>query len=85
MHSFHENRDRIYAELTFIKPLKGLTQKVVYFCRLLKYFEASSTNSVDQDQTAPVGSGSNLFACMLMLTNKLTFSDVVILLYNKRV
>ena len=35
-----------------------------------KIFEASQTNSVDPDQTAPVGaveSGSTMFAFMLML------------------
>ena len=49
----------------------------------VEIFEASSTNSVDPDQTAPVRavrSGSTLFTSILMLTNKQTFSDVVILL-----
>ena len=39
-------------------------------------FEASLSNSVEPDQTAPVGSGSTLFASIHMLTNKQTFSDV---------
>ena len=44
-------------------------------------FETLSTNSVDPDQTAPaVCSGSTLFVSILMLTNKQTFSDVVILM-----
>ena len=48
-------------------------------------FEASSTNRVDPDQTAPVAvrSVSKLFASILMLTNKQTFSDAVILLAFK--
>ena len=46
-------------------------------------FEASSTNSVDPDQTTPVGtvwSGSTLFASILMLINKQTFSDTLSLI-----
>ena len=46
-------------------------------------FEAFLTNSVEPDQTAPVGavlSGSTLFASKDMLTDKQTFSDVVIFL-----
>ena len=41
---------------------------VVCFSRLLKFEEASMTNSVDPDQTAPIGavcSGSTLFASLL--------------------
>ena len=34
--------------------LKCISQKVVCFCCLLKHFEASLTNSVDPDQTAPI-------------------------------
>ena len=48
-----------------------------------KIFEASSANSVDPDQTAlvgAVGSGSTLFASILMLNNKHTLLDAVILL-----
>ena len=42
--------------VTIYLPFKGISQKVVCFCRLLKYFEASLTNSEHPDQTAPVGS-----------------------------
>ena len=49
----------------------------------VKIFEASSINSVDPDQTVPVGavlSRSTLFFYILTLSNKHIFSDVVILL-----
>ena len=42
----------------------------MYFLSSTKIFEASKTNSVDPDQTAPVGavrSGSTMFASMLVL------------------
>ena len=42
----------------------------VLFLSSAKIFEASYTNSVDSDQTAPVGavwSGATMFASMLML------------------
>ena len=64
-------------------PLKLISQKVLCFCCLLKHFEASLTNSVDPDQTAPIGavcSGSTLFASILKLNNKQTLLNVVILL-----
>ena len=63
------------------KTLKRISQ-VVCFCCLLKHFEASLTNSVDQDQTAPIGAEgqSKLFASILVLNNKQTLSNVVILL-----
>ena len=54
--AFHWNYDRIYTELTFIKPLKCQSQQKLsafVVCRIV--FEASPTNSVDPDQTAPVG------------------------------
>ena len=47
--------------------------------------EAFLTNSVDSDQTAPVGavrSGSTLFASVLMLTNNKNFSDVIIFCFK---
>ena len=47
---------------------------------LLKHFEASLTNSVDPDQTAPISLiWSTPFASLLMLNNK-QISKVVILL-----
>ena len=45
-----------------------ISTKVVCFSRLLKCKEASMANSVDPDQTAPIGavcSGSTLFASIL--------------------
>ena len=53
-------------------PLRLLSLKGVCFCCLLNNFEASLTNSVDADQTAPVGSvqsGSTLFVSIFMLNN----------------
>ena len=50
---------------------------------MLNNFDASLTDSVDQDQTAPKGavlSGSTLFAFIFMLNNNQTLSNVVILL-----
>ena len=43
-------------------------------------FEAFSTNKVNPDQAAPIAVcfGSILYASILMLTNKQTFSDVVL-------
>ena len=72
MRAFHENPNRIDTELTFIngKPLKPIITKCMGFLLSTKIFEASLTNSVDPDQTAPVGavrSGSTMFASMLML------------------
>ena len=46
-------------------------------------FENPSLYSVDPDQTASIGSvwsGSTLYASIVMLTNKQTFFDAVILL-----
>ena len=48
MRAFHENPNRIPTELTFINPY-------VCFLSSTKLFEASKINSVDPDQTAPVG------------------------------
>ena len=48
-----------------------ITTKVVCFSRLLKCLSASMENSVDPDQTAPIGavcSGSTLFASILNLS-----------------
>ena len=35
--------------------LKRISQKVEYFCCRLTHFEASLTNRIDPDQTAPIG------------------------------
>ena len=54
-----------FAALTLNAPI---ATKVVCFSRLLKCLEASVANSVDPDQTAPIGavcSGSALFASIL--------------------
>ena len=56
-------------------PLRLLSLKVVCFCCLLNNFEASLTNSVDADQTAPAGSvrsGSTLFVSIFMLNDNQT-------------
>ena len=54
--AFHENPDRIYAELTFIKPyIKRISHKSRMLVSPVEILEASSTNSVDPDQTAFVG------------------------------
>ena len=46
----------VYTLNSHLLTLKApITTKVVCFCRLQKCFEASLTNSVDPDQTAPVG------------------------------
>ena len=53
-----------------------ISWNVVCFCRLLNHFLASLTNSVDPDQTAPVGAVwyvSTLFASVIMLRNKRRF------------
>ena len=50
------------------------------FLSSTKIFDASQTNSVDPDQTAP---RSTLFAPILMLNKKQTLSNVVILLAFK--
>ena len=53
MRVFHENPNRIHTELTFIN-LKAHNHKM-FVLSSTKIFEASYTNSVDQDQTAPIG------------------------------
>ena len=53
MRAFHENPNRIHTELIFNQPLKRLITKCM-FLSSTKMFEASQTNSVDLDQTAPV-------------------------------
>ena len=48
-----------------------IATKVVCFPRLLKYLRSPMANSVDPDQTAPIGadcSGSTLFASILSLS-----------------
>ena len=50
MRVFHENPDRIHTELKLIL----LTLKVHIIFSSAALFKASSTNSVDPDQTTPV-------------------------------
>ena len=57
------------AEAPKAPPLNPPLKVVCFYC-LLKHFEASLTNSVDPDQTAPIGSGSPLSASILMLNDK---------------
>ena len=54
MHAFHENPNCIHTEFTFIN-LKGAYHEKLYVLSTAEIFEASYTNSVDTDQTAPVG------------------------------
>ena len=54
MRAFRERPDRV-SLTSYVLTLKAHITKVVCFCCLLKHFEASLTNSVDQDQTAPIG------------------------------
>ena len=53
LHAFHENPDCIYTELTFAIPYKAY-QKSLMLLSSAEIFEATSTNSVYPDQTAPV-------------------------------
>ena len=50
MRAFYENPNRIHTELAFILPLSKM-----HVLSSTKIFKASKTNSVDPDQTAPVG------------------------------
>ena len=82
---FHENPDHIYTELTFINPLSVYYKKRMPLSSA-EIFEDPSIYSVDPDQTASIGSvwsGSTLYASIIMLTNKQTFSDALILLVFK--
>ena len=57
-----------FSQLTLKTPI---ATKVVCFSRLLKCLRNSMANSVDPDQTAPIGavcSGSMLFAYILHLS-----------------
>ena len=45
----------VYTMTSHVLTLKAHITKVVCFCCLLKHFEASLINSVDPDQTAPIG------------------------------
>ena len=47
MRGRHENHVRIYTELTLLTLKAHITNNVACFWRLLKYFEASLTNSVE--------------------------------------
>ena len=53
MRAFHENPYRIHTELTLL-TLKRIITKCM-FLSSTKLFEASRINSVNPDQTAPVG------------------------------
>ena len=60
----------VYTLNSYLLTLKPHTHKINVFLSSTKIVEASETNSVDPDQTAPVGavwSGSTMFASMLML------------------
>ena len=74
---------QIYTIRCFLSDILGVVQKrlltlkapitikFVRFCRLLKCLNASMANSVDPDQTAPIGavcSGSTLFASILIFS-----------------
>ena len=55
MRAFHENPNRIHYTLnSHFLTLKAHNHKMYVFSST-KIFEASQTNSVDPDQTAPVG------------------------------
>ena len=54
MRAFHENPNRIHTDLIFINHYSAKSQTVC-FLSSTKTVEASLTNSVDPDQTAPVG------------------------------
>ena len=61
----------VYSLNSPLLTLKKHITKVVCFCRPLKNFEASLTNIVDLDQTAPVGAvwcRSTLFVSLLMFS-----------------
>ena len=56
--------------IKFLTIKVPIATKVVCFSRLLKCLESPMTNSMDPDQTAPIGavcSGSTLFASILNL------------------
>ena len=58
----------VYTQNSHLLTLKAHNHKL-YVLSSTKIFEASQTNSVDPDQTAPVGavwSGSTMFDSMLM-------------------
>ena len=79
MHAFHESPD-CKSLTSHVLTLKAHITKIVCFCCLLTHIEASLSNSVDPDETAPIGavsSGSTLFASLLMLNNKHAFSNIV--------
>ena len=54
MRAFHENPNRIHTELNLLS-LKAHNHKMYVFLSSTKLFEASLINSVNPDQTAPVG------------------------------
>ena len=51
MRAFHENPNCIHTELT----LKRSLTKCMFSVRSTKIFQASETNSLDPDKTAPEG------------------------------
>ena len=79
MHAFHENTMNSH-----LLTLKAHITKNRMLLSSAGIFEASLTNSVDPDQSAPVRGavffGSTLFASTYMFANKQKFSDVVTLL-----
>ena len=81
MRAFHENPNCIHTELNLLS-LKAHNHKCM-FLSSTKLFEASLINSVDPNQTAPLGAGSSLIwvhnVCLSAYV-KYTFSDAVILL-----
>ena len=65
----------LYALTSYASTFKAPISKSCMFLLFAEQFEASLTNSVDADQTAPVGSvqsGSTLFVSIFMLNNNQT-------------
>ena len=53
MHAFHENPNRIHTAHIY-QPFKRIITKCMFLSSTM-LFEASKINSVNPDQTAPVG------------------------------
>ena len=78
----------VYTLNSHVLTLKSHNHKMYVFLSSTKIVEASQTNIVDPDQTAPVGavwSGLTMFASMLMLNRHLQmqlfcwrFKDLII-------
>ena len=63
----------LYALTSHALTFKAPISKSCMFCCMLNHFEAYLTNSVDADQTTPVGavrSGSTLSVSIIMSNNK---------------